>query len=234
MKKTVSIAIMLIAIISLLCGCGAAETARPEPTAEPTPTVESVTVPQQSEASPEPTAEPTPVVESVTVPQQSEASPEPAAENSADPYEAVLELYYTALTEGWSGEKLFNSDVNFLCSYCTEGNPLDNVGYAAMDVDGDGVDELLIGSLTDDDYLRDVIFDMYTVKDGQCVQVFASQERQRYYMSADGGFMTDWANSASDYGLYALSYSGGQLTELGPVDAPQYIRAELAPFSSYR
>ena len=52
--------------------------------------------------------------------------------------------------------------------------------WLLLSLDGDGVNELLIGQISGDEFTDKVIFDAYTLVDGAPVQLFQSRERARY------------------------------------------------------
>ena len=62
-------------------------------------------------------------------------------------YAQQIERYYTALSENWDENAYFDNEMSSLAAFYYEGNPLDNVGYAFMDLDGDGIQELIIGAI---------------------------------------------------------------------------------------
>ena len=66
----------------------------------------------------------------------------------------------------------------------------DSFGYLQADIDGDGVDELLLGTTVSKDNSNDVYIDnMYTIRDGKVVPVFESlSERESYVLYEDGVF----------------------------------------------
>lgn len=112
-------------------------------------------------------------------------------------YGDVLDKYYAALSEKWDGQKLSSEGLSQLSLYCQEGNALENVGYAFLDVNGDGVCELMIGAIHGDEFVNKMLFELYTLEDGVPVQIFAGQERDRYYIAGleEGGYLI--ANEAS-------------------------------------
>ena len=64
----------------------------------------------------------------------------------------------------------------------------DSFGYLQADIDGDGVDELLLGTTGSKDNSNDVYIDnMYTIRDGKVDPVFESySERECYELCEDG------------------------------------------------
>ena len=212
MKKLFSILLILALCLTAFTACGGK--AEPGPTPVPVPTAEPTV---------EPTVEPT-----------AEPAAEPAAPSEADPiaaYADVFATYTTLLTEGWGGEELMAHDLPLLIMYCVGDAPFDNIGYLLLDVDGDGTQELLIGTLASDEFYAPIVFEMYTLNpEGSVVRVFSSQERARYYLCDDNSFLFEGANSAADSVRCFYSYAAGTLTEIPDAGAqPQTL--SYIPFS---
>ncbi len=72
-------------------------------------------------------------------------------------------------------------------------DPLNEIGYAFVDVNHDGYAELLIGSVGDP-----TIYDMFTNVDGEAKQVLTSGERNTYVLSDNGGVDKLIRNDGSD------------------------------------
>ena len=213
MKKCFSVLLILALCLTAFTACGGKTEPSPVPTAAPT-----------VEPALEPAAEPT-----------VEATAEPAtAPSEADPiaaYADVFATYTTLLTEGWGGEELMAHDLPLLIMYCVGDAPFDNIGYLLLDVDGDGTQELLIGTLASDEFYAPIVFEMYTLnQDGSVARVFSSQERARYYLCQDDTFLFEGANSAADSVSCSYSYAAGTLTEIPSTGAlPQTL--SYTPFS---
>lgn len=64
----------------------------------------------------------------------------------------------------------------------------DSFGYLQVDIDGDGVDELLLGTTSSEENSNDAYIDnMYTIRDDKVVPVFESySERDFYELCEDG------------------------------------------------
>ena len=213
MKKLFSILLILALCLTVFTACGGKAEPSPVPTAAP-----------PVEPALEPAAEPT-----------VEATAEPAtAPSEADPiaaYADVFATYATLLTEGWGGEELMSHDLPLLIMYCVGDAPFDNIGYLLLDVDGDGTQELLTGTLASDEFYAPIVFEMYTLNpEGSVVRVFSSQERARYYLCEDNSFLFEGANSAADSVRCFYSYAAGTLTEIPDAGAqPQTL--SYIPFS---
>ena len=212
MKKLFSILLILTLCLTAFTACGGKAEPGPVPTAAPT-----------AEPAAEPTAAPT-----------AEPAAEPAAPSEADPiaaYADVFATYTTLLSEGWGGEELMAHDLPLLIMYCAGDAPFDNMGYLLLDVDCDGTQELLIGTLASDEFYAPIVFEMYTLSpEGSPVRVFTSQERARYYLCEDNTFLFEGANSAADSVSCSYSYAAGTLTEIPNTGAlPQTL--SYIPFS---
>ena len=217
MKKLFSILLILALCLTAFAACG--DKAEPSPAPTAAPTVEPAAQPTA-----EPTAEPTvePTAEPATAP--SETDPIAA-------YAGVFETYATLLAEGWGGEELMAHDLPLLIMYCVGDAPFDNIGYLLLDVDGDGTQELLIGTLASDEFYAPIVFEMYTLnQDGSVARVFSSQERARYYLCDDNSFLFEGANSAADSIRCSYRYAAGTLTEI-PGTAAQPQTLSYIPFS---
>lgn len=212
MKKLFSILLILTLCLTAFTACSGKAEPGPVPTAAPT-----------AEPAAEPTAAPT-----------AEPAAEPAAPSEADPiaaYADVFATYTTLLSEGWGGEELMAHDLPLLIMYCMGDAPFDNMGYLLLDVDGDGTQELLTGTLISDEFYAPIVFEMYTLTpEGSPVRVFTSQERARYYLCEDNSFLFEGANSAADSVSCSYSYAAGTLTEIPNTGAlPQTL--SYIPFS---
>ena len=58
---------------------------------------------------------------------------------------------------------------------------MDNVGYALEDLDGDGKEELLISAVSKE-ASGGMLYDVYTVPNGEVIHVLSGHERNRYYL----------------------------------------------------
>lgn len=83
-----------------------------------------------------------------------------------------------------------------------------NLGYMLQDLDGNGVFELLIGSL----YGDGMIYEAYTLVNGAPTMLFQSAERDRYYLSSAAAFYRRGSSSASDSEESLNAYSGISLS----------------------
>lgn len=116
-------------------------------------------------------------------------------------YFSILASYHTALQEELRPGELVEKGFSSLAAYCYSEDTLEKIGYIFLDLDGDKTDELLIGAIGGDDFIRRQIFELYCLKNGVPTQVFAGRERDRYYLCQDEGnyvIVNEGSSSASD------------------------------------
>lgn len=135
---------------------------------------------------------------------------------TATSYDEIIENYRTMIQEKWDASQIFETDYSPVLSYLTDAdNAQDTVGYVKMDINGDGEDELLIGETDTELAVNRMIFDAYTMKDGQPVQLFVSHERNRYYLCEDesGAILVanEASNGAANSAWYYYVVSGTEL-----------------------
>lgn len=129
-------------------------------------------------------------------------------------YKEQMDLMYQALSSEWSVDQYFDNDISSLISNHYEGSPLDNVGYALEDLDGDGKEELLISAVSKE-ASGGMLYDVYTAPDGEVVHVLSGHERNRFYLQwlEEGTYMiaNEASNSAFNSAWYYYSMIEGQL-----------------------
>jgi len=134
-----------------------------------------------------------------------------------DDYALVLNKYRTAVSEQWDMMQLRAESLNYMFSsnyvfYNYSGDSrTDLVGYSLIDVNSDGVDELLIGRLGSEHEDSRMIYDMWTLVDGVPKIVFNRTERGYYYLCEDGTVYSYGSNSASQSVYYAHKLYKGEL-----------------------
>lgn len=119
-------------------------------------------------------------------------------------YQPVIAKYTTALTEHWGGEACSNADISILVSYATSPSEL---GYALLDLDNDGTDELIIAN----DAERQVIYDLYSLVDGKLVHVFTGWDRNSYELREGSRILNIGSNGAASADYVYCHLSNGQL-----------------------
>lgn len=134
-------------------------------------------------------------------------------------YDTVLDGFYSRILTGQTDSELISCGENGI----TEAEPgktaeevLDSVGYAIRDLSGDGIPELIVGSITEQNadkrYGTD-IYAVYTYAEGNPVFVFDGSSRNRYSLLAENHFYHSGSAGAgvSLFGEYRLSEDGRTL-----------------------
>lgn len=85
-----------------------------------------------------------------------------------------------------------------------------DLGYTLIDLDGDGIEELIIGCHNpedNNDYFNDIIFALFTINEGEPVKVLQSWVRNRHYLCPDNLIRCEGSSGASnnDIGIYAFA-----------------------------
>ncbi len=104
-------------------------------------------------------------------------------------------------------------------------------GYSMMDIDGNGIDELIIGENGSGAW-DGVIYNMYTLADGQMVRVIYGWDRNRYYLCDNGLIANEGSGGASSSMYIFYSYSGAELELQEAVIYDGYKEAENPWFYS--
>lgn len=144
-------------------------------------------------------------------------------------YEPILKQYRSALEERWTGQQLVDAGLNFMIKDV----PSEAVGYAVDDLDDDGVPELVIGTIADDEFYGKLVFVLYTVDDdGEPVQIFSSIERGRYYYAGGVRFANLGSSAFDDSYETTLKLEGEGLVDMTfTTDPEDYVQMRLVPIA---
>jgi len=116
-----------------------------------------------------------------------------SVDDTLSAYGGVISAYYRAYNTGNNtAEYAFNNNLSEYISYAP------HVGYALQDINGDGIQELIIAGINDETYTEIVIFDLYTLENGQPVQLATSRARNRYFLRSDGSILNEGSNGAGN------------------------------------
>ena len=147
------------------------------------------------------------------------------------PYEGILSQYQTAISEGWSGQQLVDVGLNYMIRDVESGT----VGYAVDDLDGDGVPEFVIGTLSGDEFYGKLILALYTQdENGHAVQHFSSTERNRYYYAGGIRFANIGSSGADSSYVTTLKLEDESLVDMTyTTDPADYVQMELTPLAQW-
>jgi hypothetical protein len=115
-------------------------------------------------------------------------------------YQNLLELYQKALRENWDPPTCMENGLSLMVAH--RGEYYENLGYAMQDLDGNGIQELIIT-----DGLN--IYDLYTIIQDEEVgplHLASAMERIQYYLTSDGWIYNLGSGGAavSYHTLYSL------------------------------
>jgi len=143
-------------------------------------------------------------------------------------YEDILSQYQRAISEGWSGQQLVDAGLNCMIRDVESGT----VGYAVDDLDGDGIPEFAVGTLSGDEFYGKLVFTLYTQdENGNAVQLFSSTERDRYYYAGGIRFANIGSSAFDDSFVTTRKLEDRKLVDMTYTTAPaDYVQMELIPF----
>ena len=96
-------------------------------------------------------------------------------------YAEQIERYYTAISQQWDEMAYLEHEMSPLAARYYEGKPLDNNGFTFMDLDGDGIWELIIGAIKNAEN-DPLIFEIWVLRNDEPVMVAQSGTDNRYYL----------------------------------------------------
>ena len=153
-------------------------------------------------------------------------------------YEAILSKYAEALRGQWNGGELMEHDLDYMIADCYGADPFETIGYLVSDIDGDGIQELMIGttSAVTDDFYGKLVFELYTIDDaGNPIRVFQSSERDRYYYVGDAQFANVGSSSAAESLDLTEEFHHGVLIDLNTQTASSaYCQLELKKLNTLK
>lgn len=201
-KKLIALILAVSMTAALLWGCASSR----EGTVPPSETAEEITLPQDES--------------------------EPTREAVPGAYTEILDAYAEAVAEGWDPGRLMDAGMNYLIADSSFRDAGGALGYAVTDLDGDGTPELVIGSLTEDDFYGKMIFLLYTLdEEGAPMLVFESIERDRYYYAGGFQFANLGAFSWNESYVTTRKLEDRELIDMTyTTDPADYVQMELTPF----
>jgi len=131
-----------------------------------------------------------------------------------DLYREILKKHITAINEKWDSTKLENENMSYMYNVLSkiDKNVLNKVGYIYDDINGDGIEELLIGEIAKDDW-KGVVYDIYTMIDRKPVHVVSGGARNRYFICDDTFLCNEYSSGANENGwlVYILVENSTEL-----------------------
>ncbi|MBS6397202.1 MAG: hypothetical protein KH452_08640 [Clostridiales bacterium] len=128
--------------------------------------------------------------------EEPEQTPEQAQPEERDYYEELIAAARECAVKN-NGEKPENYDFSSVI-YVKKDWDYGTLGYLIDDIDGNGTDELIFGGNADesDSWFDGIIYDIYTISDGELVHVLNGWERNRYFLCENGMIANEGSGSA--------------------------------------
>jgi len=112
-------------------------------------------------------------------------------------YGSVVSAYYYAYTNGITDPSYaWERGISEYFTYSQ------HVGYVLQDLNGDGVDELIIMGTGENNNSGNVLYEIDTLINGQPLQLACSSARNRYYLRIDGRIVNEGSNSAFNSAVF--------------------------------
>jgi hypothetical protein len=151
----------------------------------------------------------------------------------SNPYKDILDKYYQAIYEHQTNPEQWDWDdgnyaekgllyeiVNPYWSWENTENMLSKVGFAFVDLNEDGIDELVLGWIGNEFWNMDegYVFAVYTIVDGKATLAIEGWERCLYVIGKDG-YLYNSGSSGSEESIYTkYSFSLEREDFLEPVE----------------
>ena len=163
-------------------------------------------------------------------------------------YRKVLDLLYNGYTRDWdfyydreTGELIYDQAerVSYLWywPYASDTiHSLSDMGYMLIDLNGDGVPELITSVFSEYWGSGDgFIYDLFTYHEGKLIDLDSSGERHRYYLCSDNTLWYEGSSGADDshFGYYRINEAKTGLEEIAGNDAP-VVPLQLTSLADYR
>ena len=158
----------------------------------------------------------------------------PAIEGIPQSYQNVLNKYYAIVRDTWPAEELMDIGAVGMADYYGDA-PLDNIGFALMDLDGDGVDEMIIGTTYAPEGIGTAIFCIYSDPTNAYYSI-NSVEGDVHYLHADesdGTYLVEIVGHNAAWDIRPASAFDFDYLE-GALDVANRMNLDLIPFSQYK
>ena len=116
-------------------------------------------------------------------------------------YPEILKKHIKAIKEKTDSKDLENQGMSYMYKVLANGGAkvLDKVGYAYYDINGDGIDELVIGEISKGNW-KGVIYDIYTMVNREPKHVASGGSRNRYFVCDYHFLCNEYSSGAKESG----------------------------------
>lgn len=144
-------------------------------------------------------------------------------------YDAVIENYRQAVAHKNEGDSVAAQyDVSEMIFYAS------HVGYARLDLDSDGTDELLVAGIGYDVPGDSCLFEIFTLEGNTPVSVGRSTIRSRLFLMQDNKIYNEGSSGAASDNFSVMQFSGGRLRFLnGLYTADVLADGSPSPYTYY-
>ena len=161
----------------------------------------------------------------------------PAIEGIPERYQEVLNKYYAVIRDQWPAERLMNLGAVSMAEYYGDA-PLDNIGFVLMDLNGDKVDELVIGAVAQAEQQGNEIFCIYSDPQNPSY-VINGVEGKLYYLHSGEADGTYEAEIVGHHSAWVIETAERENTfdfnlKEGAMDPTGRMTLDLIPFSRYK
>lgn len=161
----------------------------------------------------------------------------PAVEGIPELYQEILNKFHAVVRDEWPSEQLMDLAAMTMAEYYGDAS-LDNIGFILMDVNGNGNQELMIGTTSPVEEGGTAIFCMYSDPENPFVSLH-SLEGEVYYLhagEADGTYLAEIDGRDAAWLLGAMEGEGIVDTQYqeGAMDPAGRLTLEMIPFSQYK
>ena len=161
----------------------------------------------------------------------------PAIEGIPERYQEVLNKYYAVIRDQWPADRLMDLGAVPMAEYYGDA-PLDNIGFVLMDLNGDKVDELVIGAVAQAEQQGNEIFCIYSDHQNPSY-VINGVEGKLYYLHSGEADGTYEAEIVGHHSAWAIETAERENTfdfnlKEGAMDPTGRMTLDLIPFSRYK
>lgn len=158
----------------------------------------------------------------------------PAIDGIPELYQKVLNKYYAVIRNAWPADRLMDLGAVSMAEHYGD-VPLDNIGFVLMDLNGDDIDELVIGSA---ESTGTVIFCIYSNPQNPSYAI-NSVEGNMYYLHSGETAGTYAAEIVGHNSAWVIKTAENKNTfafnlREGAMDPAGRMTLELIPFSRYK
>ena len=161
----------------------------------------------------------------------------PAIEGIPERYQEVLNKYYAVIRDQWPAERLMDLGAVSMAEYYGDA-PLDNIGFVLMDLNGDKVDELVIGAVAQAEQQGNEIFCIYSDPQNPSY-VINGVEGKLYYLHSGEADGTYEAEIVGHHSAWVIETAERENTfdfnlKEGAMNPAGRMTLDLIPFSRYK